>query len=590
MIIVCPGCEKRYKTDPKRIPPGGGFVRCPVCTTRILVRNESAPRSVAPEPRTGQRSGQTAPPAATPPEKRQSEPAPSPEPPPPADPPRRITTEAQAESAVPIHVLAEEGLLAARDTEELRSWISEGRMLRDNLVFIPGEEAKRADEHPLTQALFGDLAGDSEETEEKPEPPIAGQLLESATADLEEAPSGDPLDSAGPPEAAAQPESGAAPTFAAATVDEPWSAVAEKWPVLPSETVAEIEAESAAIGKPAVLPRGIRAIGAVNLVLSLTLPPNPLGVAAAVGLARGRAWGRALTTVWAGTQLFILLVAWSGLAALIAASGVTARPGGQVLPSEFGPLLYSALAFGALGAYFIVQWSYLASPRIAEAFKGGGDRAALWGGWIAGWLYIAAIAAGTLLLIPGLEPADLFGTGRETALAPAPAAQQARAPETLRVYSKDGRVSLEKQPAWSLKVVLGGDDAKLGLLLQGSRDNPAGKVRVSSARPRDVERMNKRFESIKADQETIRSVEAVTIGDLEGRRIVLWSKVPGGITGQILLSLQDGTRGYQFSCAAPGPGFEAIREACDRMAQSLIITREPRTSAGKGSSDSLPQP
>ena len=461
-------------------------------------------------------------------------------------------------------------------------------MLPDNLVFIPGEEATRADEHPLTQALFGDLAVDSEETEEKPAPPTAEQSLEVATADLEEAPSGDPLDSAATPETVAQPPGDAVPDFAVATADEPWSAAAEEWPVLPSETVAEIEAESAAIGRPAVLPRGVRAISAVNLALSLTLPPNPLGVAAAVGLARGRAWGRVLTTVWAGVQLFLLLLAWSGLATLIAESGVTARPDGQALPSEFGPLLYTALAFGALGAYFIVQWSYLASPRIAEAFKGGGDRAALLGGWIAGWLYIAAIAAGTLLLIPGLESADLFNTGRDAALSPAPAAQQGRATDARRVYSKDGRVSLLKQPAWSLKVVEGGNDANLGLLLQGSRDDPAGKVRVSSARPRDVERMNKRFDSLETGQETIRSVEAVTVGDLEGRRIVLWSKVPGGTTGQILISLEDGTRGYQFSCAAPGPGFEAIREACDRMAQSLFITREPRRSAGKASSNSSP--
>ncbi len=571
MIIVCPGCEKRYKTDPKRIPPGGGFVRCPVCTTRILVRNESSPRRVT--------AGKIVPPAAPSLEKRQPGPIPSHEPPPPADPPVKIATEAHAESAVPIHVLAEEGLLAARDTAELRSWISEGRIWPDNLVFIPGEEAKRADEHPLTQALFGDLAGDSQETEKKPEPPSAEQPLESATAELEEAPSGDPLDSAGPPEAVAEPQSEAIPAFAAPTVDEPWSAVAEEWPVLPSETMAEIEAESAAIGKPPVLPRGVRAIGVVNLALSLTLPPNPLGVAAAVGLARGRAWGRTLTTVWAGTQLFILLVAWSGLAALIAARGVAAGPDGLALPSEFGPLLYSALGFGALGAYFIVQWSYLSSPRIAEGFKGGGDRAALWGGWIAGWLYIAAIAAGTLLLIPGLDPSDLLNPGRKAALPPAPAPQQARASDA-RVYSKDGLVSLEKQPSWSLKVVEGGDDAKLGLLLQGSRDNPAGKVRVSSARPRDVERMNKRFDSLETDEETIRSVEAATIGDLEGRRIVLSSKVQGGITGQILLSLQDGTRGYQFSCAAPGPGFEAIREECDRMGQSLLVTREPRTIGG----------
>ncbi|MFQ5458881.1 MAG: zinc-ribbon domain-containing protein, partial [Myxococcota bacterium] len=43
MIIACPGCEKRYKVDPKRIPPRGGFVRCPACTERIPVRNTPAP-------------------------------------------------------------------------------------------------------------------------------------------------------------------------------------------------------------------------------------------------------------------------------------------------------------------------------------------------------------------------------------------------------------------------------------------------------------------------------------------------------------------------------------------------------------------
>ena len=155
-----------------------------------------------------------------------------------------------------------------------------------------------------------------------------------------------------------------------------------------------------------------------------------------------------------------------------------------------------------------------------------------------------------------------------------PAAPVAEAPPSNRVHTTDGLVSIEAPEPWSIVAVEGGDDAKLGVLLQGSRENPAGKIRISATRPRDVERMNKRFDSLQSDEETIQSVEAARIGDLEGRRIVLWSKVPGGTTGQILLSLEDGTRGYQFSCAAPGPGFEAIRSECDRMAQSLIITSE----------------
>ncbi|MFQ5459001.1 MAG: hypothetical protein ACE5FC_11210, partial [Myxococcota bacterium] len=448
----------------------------------------------------------------------------------------------------------------------------------DNLVYLAGEEPRRADEHPLTQALFGEPEAAEREEDEEAGAGDAHAEPDGALQDEPEAPATG--------EAQAEPERET--TIAgsiAAVVNQAAAAIAAKREKAEAASgtwapqAGEDEGVPAprprrrfrfrALGGPESVPEGVRLLGVVNLSLSLVLPPNPLGVAAAIGLMRGYAWGRTLTTFWAGTQLFILLLVGTGFAAALAAAGIAAGPDATPPSLWQGPVLLGALAFGALGAYFVVQWSYLSGPRISESLEEGSEQAALWWGWTLSWLYIAGVALVAVLVLPRLG-ADWFMPPRPVATLPAVAMTEA--PPSSRVHTADGLLSIEAPEPWSIVAVEGGDDAKLGVLLQGSRENPAGKVRVSATRPRDVERMNKRFDLLQPDEETIRSVEAARIGDLEGRRIVLWSKVPGGMTGQILLSLQDETRGYQFSCAAPGPGFEAIRPECDRMAQSLIIT------------------
>ncbi len=523
LILACAECGKRYRTDPGRIPRGGGFVRCPGCKSRIPVR--ATPPS--------EHAAAAAPEATLSESPREAV----------GDPDDGGGADAGGESEGVLHLLAEEGLLAARDLDEVREWIFEGRIWPDDLVFVPGEEALRADAHPLTRDLFKQARDGADESEEKPEPPTIGATAASGTAAAE--------------------------------------LLAQPWPEQPA--APEVDTET--VHRGASLPAGVRAFGVVNLLLSLVLPPNPLGLAAATGLLRGRAWGRALTTAWAGLELLFLLVIWSGLTALLLERGATfpLELGSRGIAVLLEPPLLAVLAFGALGAYLVVQWSYLSRPDIASRFGGGGERVALWAGWIVGWAFLSAIALATLILVPRLESWGPFSKYIEKPPAPAPVTATAppAAAEDMRVYSEDGLVSIQVAERWSVTSVKAGPDAKLGLLLQGSRENPAGTIRVSTARPEDVDRMNRRFDKIEDNQRTIQSVEDVAMGNLIGRRIVLSSQLRGGATGQVLLSLHDEERGYQFSCAATGPGFDQIRLECDRMAGSLLIVHSsPAPDAG----------
>ena len=58
----------------------------------------------------------------------------------------------------------------------------------------------------------------------------------------------------------------------------------------------------------APIPGSVRAIGILNLVLSLVTPMHPVGIVAAIGLLRARAWGRALTLFWGATTLLALVL------------------------------------------------------------------------------------------------------------------------------------------------------------------------------------------------------------------------------------------------------------------------------------------
>ncbi|MDP3937851.1 MAG: hypothetical protein Q8R92_06920 [Deltaproteobacteria bacterium] len=533
MILACLECGKRYRTDPGRIPRGGGYVRCPGCKARIPV--QAAP--------TSEQAAEAAPEATLPESPREA----------PGDPDDGGGAAAGAESEGVLHLLAEEGLLAARDLDEVHEWIFEGRIWPDNLVFVPGKEALRADTHPLTRDLFTRARDEAEESEEKAEAPTIGATAVSGTAAAE--------------------------------------LLAQPWP----EEATGTDAETETVHRPAALPAGVRAFGVVNLLLSLALPPNPLGLVAAVGLLRGQAWGRTHTTAWAGLELLFLLVIWSGVTALLLARGTpfSLDPGTRGIGVLLEPPVLAVLAFGALGAYLVVQWSYLSRPDIASRFGGGGERAALWAGWIIGWACLSAIALATLIVVPRLESWGPFSQYIEKPPAPPPVAAPAppATAEDLRIYAEDGLVSIQVEPRWTVTSVKAGPDERLGLLLQGSRENPAGTLRVSTARPEDVDRMNRRFDKIEGDQRTIQSVEDVAIGDLMGRRIVLSSQLRGGVTGQVLLSLHDEERGYQFSCAATGPGFDQIQAECDRMAGSLLIVRSssaPDAGAGAQPAPAVP--
>ena len=126
--------------------------------------------------------------------------------------------------------------------------------------------------------------------------------------------------------------------------------------------------------------------------------------------------------------------------------------------------------------------------------------------------------------------------------------------------------------------------AKARLMLKGSRHDPAGTLRLSTATPRALARLNERFEDLEPGENTIQAVEEVWIGDLQGRQVVLSSPTQGGTRGDIVLSLHDKQRAYQFACTVPGAGFAQVRPECEAMAASLVITREPpgKESAGPG--------
>jgi hypothetical protein len=449
--------------------------------------------------------------------------------------------ESDEEGAQEIQIQAEDGLLATQDLEEVRDWIFEGRVWPEDLVLTKGGETARADLHPLTRGLFAP-GSPERETQVAPEP----------------APTAAPAEAAG---TAAQAE---------ATIDETRPAAPEETaaPEWPADSGWPAEMDVPALRPPEPVAAGVRAVGWLNLCLSLVLPPNPIGVIAAVGLLRGQAWGRTLTMVWGGIQLFVVWIAWFGLTALALATGRIPGPFGEADLFLGLDLLTLVVAVAtAMTATLIVQWNYLSRPALIESLTGNGQRAALWGGWLLGWLYLMAAVLLTNATLqrwsesPPATPQEVVETPR------------AEAPPESRVFTADGLASIVAAPGWEVKAVAEGEDADLGVLLKGRRDDPAGTLRLSAATPQALARLNERFEDLEPGENTIREVEEIQIGDLQGRQVVLSSATPGGTRGDIVLSLHDEKRAYQFACTVPGPGFEQIRPECEHMAASLLITR-----------------
>jgi predicted Zn finger-like uncharacterized protein len=569
LILICPECEKRYKTDPRRIPAGGGFVRCPGCKARIPVypREPEAAAEAPDAPRV--ETPAMASPISPPPQPLVGTTA--------EDAPTEETPEPGEEQRPEIRIQAEEGLLVTRDLEEIRNWIFEGRVWPNDLVEAKGSEPAEADSHPLTRELFPPEAPRREpEPAPSPAEPISPEEPPADAAPAEAAePPAQPEPSIG--EAApmaVKAEAAEPPAEREAKIEEPAPPRQEEVeaPRWPEDSGWPDETDLPALEAPKPAPTGVRSVGWLNLLLSLVLPPNPIGVIAAIGLLRGRAWGRTLTLVWSGLQLIVVGMAWFGLTALTLATGRTPGPLGETGPGLLRgyDLLTLVVVLGtALTAYLIVQWSYLSRPRLTESFTGNGERTALWGGWLLGWLYLMAAVL--------LTNATLQRWRENPRAAPQPAAEASvkAAPSGDRVYTADGLASIVAAPGWEVKASSGGEDAKLGILLKGSRSDPAGTLRLSTATPEALARLNERFEDLEPSDNTIKAVEEVWIGDLHGRQVVLSSPVHGGTRGDIVLSLHDEQRAYQFACTVPGPGFARIRPECEAMAASLVITREP---------------
>jgi hypothetical protein len=367
-----------------------------------------------------------------------------------------------------IQIQAEEGLLVTRDLEEIRNWIFEGRVWPDDLVQAQGGESAEADLHPVTRDLF---PPDSPRRAAEPEP----------------APSpAEPSSLIAPPADAAQAEAAEAPAERQAEIEEadPLRQEEAEAPQWPEDSGWPAEMDLPAVEAPKPVPAGVRSVGWLNLLISLVLPPNPIGVIAAIGLLRGRAWGKTLTLVWGGLQLIVVWMAWFGLTALTLATGRIPGPFGEAGPGLFRgyDLLTLVVVLGtALTTYLIVQWSYLSRPRLIESFTGNGEHTALWGGWLLGWLYLMAAVLATNATL------QRWSESPRAAPQPAVEAPAKAAPSAGRVYTADALASIVVAPGWEVQAVSEGEDAKLGVLLKGSRRDPAGTLRLrwcSPPRPR----------------------------------------------------------------------------------------------------------
>jgi predicted Zn finger-like uncharacterized protein len=590
VILTCPECRRRYRTDPARIPPGGGFVRCPACKARIEVRApevESAsldihapppppPPTAPPAPPTpAPPSPAIEPPPPPPPEPAPERPAyvaheppapppePEPEPEPeraayvpPEPPPEPEPTPARAAEPPEIFIRTDGGSYIARNVDELRKWIFEGRLLREDLISHAGGPEIRADEHQLTSLFFETAAGDGGEG-------LAGGMGIAGAAEASLTPGAETLGSASEADAIAAEAAAAAegaPPFAA---DEGQTWPSEEWP-----------GEEAFIpAVPEELTPGARAIGVIDLLLSLI---DPIGLIAAIGLLMRRAWGRALTILWAVVRLLLI----GGVAAAVleqrGASSPLARIRASMLPEAWEKIaIASVIGTIALLIYLIWVILYLRREEISARFKPGGARAAVILGmigylviWFAAWQWRASVRhdeAGR-----GAAPS---AARAPVAKAPPPAAPAAQ-PEISegRAFTFDGLASIDVAPGWRVRRITEGEPAKLGVLLEGDRDTPAGTLRLIAADPADLARQDQRFATAAVRGRDIRDVEEVRRGEFVGRKVITAFPVDGGTTGYLTLSLHDSRRGYQFRCSAKGPDWSLIEPDCEAMAASLLVS------------------
>ena len=530
MILACPQCRKRYRTDPGRIPPGGGFVRCPACRARIEVRPAEAEseRSVAapigPPP-----ALQTPSPAVDAPPAFQVVEPQAPEPP------------REGPPAPEVFIRTDGGSYIARDLEEVRKWVLQGRLVREDLISHAGGPEVRADLHPLTRHFFDLLQ--AHETAETGAPAMA-EILPGAPAMAEILP-GAPAMAEVPPGAPEEEAVIPAPPVAAETPGDGAGAPATE------ETAAE---------SPGRLPGNVRAIAVLNFLLSLFPTLSPVGIVAAFGLLRARAWGRALTLFWAMTT-FLALVA----GAVLYARGTLFLD------------LSVAVVAAALAAYLLIVLVTLTRKSVAARFQGGGSLAAvllalLFYFALGGFIATGALKNGIERLWPHPAAPRVPPTPRVAAPLPAPAPPPPTEFTEGRAFTAEGLASMEVVPGWTVRKVTGGEPAKLGVLLEGERSVPAGTLRFITATPAELEKQDQRFDRVDAERGEIKDVEVVRRGEFTGRKIVTAFPVKGGINGSIVLSLHDGDRGYQFRCGSKGPFFETIRPECERMAASVLLS------------------
>jgi hypothetical protein len=335
------------------------------------------------------------------------------------------------------------------------------------------------------------------------------------------------------------------------------------------------------------LPGGARVVGVLNLLLSLLVFFDPVGFTGAVGLLRRKTWGRSLTLLWA-TLWLVLLLSSIGVGFLVGIPLERLRAIAPGLPFDKA-IAVGAVVACAMALYLLVASVYLLRPRVSARFRGGGAGLAV----MLGLLYYVGIAflIWTLVSPPAamrplrrwLAP---FETPRPRVQTPAIVpARPVPAPEAVtegRAYAMNRLASFEVAPGWKVTPIAQGERARLGVLLEGERHAPDGTVRLSTATPDELERQNQRLEDLEPTSKAIREVREVSIGDYHGRRVVISSPFEGGVTGQIMLSLYNNKHGYQFSCAARGPGFDALRSECKHMAESLTFTETPQPSVPQG--------
>lgn len=443
----------------------------------------------------------------------------------------------------------------ARDLDEVRQWVTQGRLLREDLIWHAGGPEVRADRHPLTRHFFEML--DAEEAA-----PTGAPVMEVA--------------SPGAAEGAAGPAPGTPAGEALGTAGEAAVDFTEDGTAVPTEAaLAEAAGLAEAEGEPGRLPGGLRAIGVLDFLLSFLFPPILVGLAAAIGLLRGRAWGRALTLFWATTTL--LAITLGGIRYAQAPIPVDAlRRMAPGLPVE--EILLSGAVFGAaLAVYLLVVLVTLARRSAAARFHGGGSLTAI---LLALIFYVALgglVVTGALKdQIARLRPLPVAPSTppkpRVRASLPAPGPLPPTEVTEGRAFTADGLASVEVVAGWKVRKITEGEPANLGVMLEGERSVPTGTMRLITADPGDLERQDERFDRVDTKRGDIKEVEVVRRGEFEGRKVVTAFPVNGGLTGNLLLSLHDRDQAYQFRCGARGPFFEAIRPECERMAASLLVS------------------